>query len=99
MTTQEKLIKGKLGLLELAAYMENVSEACKTLGYSRDTFYRVKRRYEVSLLTGIPHQFSRPFPTRVLRAHYDTCDRAWLAPPPLSLPASAAAAPGRWSLR
>ncbi|HKK71343.1 MAG TPA: IS481 family transposase [Candidatus Krumholzibacteria bacterium] len=53
MTTQEKLIKGKLGLLELAAYMENVSEACKTLGYSRDTFYRVKRRYEEAGIEGL----------------------------------------------
>lgn len=53
MTTQEKLIKGKLGLLELAAYMQNVSEACKTLGYSRDTFYRVKRRYEEAGIEGL----------------------------------------------
>ncbi len=46
MTTQEKLIKSKLGLLELAAYLKNVSEACRVMGYSRDTFYRVKRAYE-----------------------------------------------------
>jgi transposase InsO family protein len=46
MTTQEKLIRNKLGLLELADYLGNVSHACKTLGYSRDTFYRVKEAYE-----------------------------------------------------
>ena len=46
MTTQEKLIKSKLGLLELAEYLGNVSHACKTLGYSRDTFYRVKHAYD-----------------------------------------------------
>ena len=46
MTTQEKLIKSKLGLLELAAYLKNVSEACRVMGYSRDTFYRVKKAYE-----------------------------------------------------
>lgn len=46
MTTEKKLIKNKLGLLELAAYLGNVSQACKTLGYSRDTFYRVKNAYE-----------------------------------------------------
>jgi len=28
MTTEEKLIKNKLGLLELAEYLKNVSEAC-----------------------------------------------------------------------
>lgn len=46
MTTQEKLIKSKLGLLDLAAYLHNVSEACRVMGYSRDTFYRVKRAYD-----------------------------------------------------
>lgn len=46
MTRDQKLIKSKLGLLELASYLGNVSQACKTLGYSRDTFYRVKDLYE-----------------------------------------------------
>ena len=39
MTTHEKLIKAKLNLLDLASYLGNVSEACRTLGYSRDTFF------------------------------------------------------------
>lgn len=46
MTTQQKLIKSKMGLLELASYLHNVSEACRVMGYSRDTFYRVKKAYE-----------------------------------------------------
>ena len=46
MTTAEKLIKNKLGLLQLASYLQNVSEACRVMGYSRDTFYRVKNAYE-----------------------------------------------------
>ena len=46
MTTEEKLIRNKLGLIELAAYLKNVSEACRVMGYSRDTFYRVKSVYE-----------------------------------------------------
>ena len=46
MTTAEKLIKNKLGLLELANYLKNVSEACRVMGYSRDTFYRVRKAYE-----------------------------------------------------
>jgi transposase InsO family protein len=46
MTTQAKLIKSKLSLIELASYLGNVSEACRTMGYSRDTFYRVKSHYE-----------------------------------------------------
>lgn len=46
MTQQEKLIRNKLGLLQLAEHLGNVSAACRTLGYSRDTFYRVKDAYE-----------------------------------------------------
>ena len=53
MTTQEKLIKGKLNLLELGAYLGNVSQACRTLGYSRDTFYRLKKRYEEAGIEGL----------------------------------------------
>jgi transposase InsO family protein len=46
MTTQAKLIRSKLSLIELGSYLGNVSQACRTMGYSRDTFYRVKKRYE-----------------------------------------------------
>jgi transposase-like protein len=42
MTTQDKHIEAKLNLLHLAEYLGNVSEACRRLGCSRDTFYRVK---------------------------------------------------------
>ena len=37
----QKIIKPKLGLLELAKHLGNVSQACKTMGYSRDTFYGI----------------------------------------------------------
>ena len=46
MTTEQKIIKNKVGLLELARQLENVSRACKILGYSRDSFYRYQQLYQ-----------------------------------------------------
>ena len=44
MTQVQKVIKTKVGLLELAKQLGNVSQACQVMGYSRDSFYRFKRR-------------------------------------------------------
>ena len=38
--TNDKIIKHKVGLLNLAEELGNVSKACKVMGVSRDTFYR-----------------------------------------------------------
>ena len=43
---QRKIIKARLGVLELAKQLDNVSAACKVMGYSRDTFYRYRDLYE-----------------------------------------------------
>lgn len=42
----EKVISHKVGLINLAEQLQNVSQACKMMGFSRDTFYRYKEAVE-----------------------------------------------------
>ena len=40
--TNDRIVKHKVGLLNLADELGNISKACKMMGVSRDTFYRYK---------------------------------------------------------
>lgn len=45
-TVNQSAIKHKIGLLNLAQELGNVSKACKMMGFSRDTFYRCQNAKE-----------------------------------------------------
>jgi transposase InsO family protein len=62
-TVQEKLIRNKLGLLNLAQELRNVSKACRVMGYSRDTFYRYRDAAEEGGVEALFEQ-SRRSPNR-----------------------------------
>lgn len=46
MSTKEKLIKARVGMLALAEELKNISLACKRAGISRSRFYEIKEAFE-----------------------------------------------------
>ena len=68
MTTKEKVTRRKLSLLELASELDNVSKACRIVGYSRQQFYEIRRNYQTygsdGLLDRLPGARG-PHPNRV----------------------------------
>jgi len=59
MTTGEKLIRRKLSIIELAVFLNNVSQACKINGVSRQHFYDIKKAYEEHGLEGLKEKTRR----------------------------------------
>ena len=53
MNLNQKIIKNKVGLLNLAEELGNVSKACKVMGFSRDSFYRYKAAVDVGGLDAL----------------------------------------------
>mgnify|MGYP001822119520 CR=1 FL=1 len=51
--SKERIIKHKVGLLNLAEELGNVSKACQVMGLSRDTFYRYKAAVEEGGVEGL----------------------------------------------
>tara|TARA_R100001224_G_C4013214_1_gene146847 strand:+ start:157 stop:1209 length:1053 start_codon:yes stop_codon:yes gene_type:complete len=60
MTTEEKVARRKLSLLELAKDLQNVSKACKVMGYSRQQFYEIRRNYQTFGSEGLVDKLPGP---------------------------------------
>lgn len=58
--TNNQIIKHKVGLLNLAEELQNVSKACKVMGVSRDTFYRYKELVDEGGLDSLISKSRRP---------------------------------------
>lgn len=68
MTTKDKVARRKLSLLQLASELENVSRACKIIGYSRQQFYEIRRNYQTYGAQGLVDRLPGargPHPNRV----------------------------------
>ena len=68
MTALSQSTRRKLSLLQLAEELGNVSKACRIMGYHRDTFYEVRRAFQVGGVAGLVEERrgpKGPHPNRV----------------------------------
>jgi transposase InsO family protein len=59
MSTREKLIKARLGMLALAEELQNISLACRRAGISRSHYYEIKEAFEKYGAEGLAPQARR----------------------------------------
>src|SRR5262249_42173016 len=84
MTTDKKVARRKLSLLELASDLGNVSKTCRVIGYCRQQFYEIRRNFQTygadGLLDRLPGA-KGPHPNRVAAEIRDGDPRSCLGAP------------------
>ena len=74
MAPQEMLLKHKLSLLQLAEQLQNIRQACKMMGVSRQHYYDIKERFEQAGVEGL-HEKERKLPRMPNQTPQDTEER------------------------
>ena len=67
-TVTQKAARRKLSLLELASELDNVSKACRIIGYSREQFYEIRRTFQAFGAEGLADKIrgaKSPHPNRI----------------------------------
>lgn len=67
-TLAQKAARRKLSLLELASDLDNVSKACRIMGYSREQFYEIRRTFQAFGAEGLVDKIrgaKSPHPNRI----------------------------------
>jgi transposase InsO family protein len=59
-TAEQKIARRKLSLLELAQDLQNVSKACRVMGYSRQQCYEIRRQYQTYGSQGLVDRLPGP---------------------------------------
>ena len=85
MTTKDKIARRKLSLLELAGEMNNVSKACRIMGYSRQQFYEIRRNYQTYGADGLIDRPPAGAPAAVLPRSPHFMPKAAHALPPVRI--------------
>lgn len=80
MTTLSQSTKRKLSLLQLAEELGNVSKACEIMGYHRDTFYEVRRAFQVGGVAALVEERRGPRSPHPTGSRRRWRPRSWSTP-------------------